>query len=112
MSISPVSAVGGLAAYADVAALGGAQQSLPTTATGRAGDVAGAVFPDVTGAIDQLQALQSRSDELAIRAVTGDLDDVHDYTIAAIQASVALELTAAIRNKAVEAFNEIMRMQA
>jgi len=62
-------------------------------------------------AIDGLQSMQSTASELAIKAVTGDLADVHDYTIAATQASVAMELTATIRNRAVDAFNEIMRMQ-
>ncbi|GGC01587.1 flagellar hook-basal body complex protein FliE [Cellulomonas carbonis] len=67
---------------------------------------------DFAAAIDQVQGLQSQSSALAVKAVTGDLDDVHDYTIASSQAAVALELTAAVRNKAVEAFTEIMRMQA
>ncbi|GAA1648086.1 hypothetical protein GCM10009790_31520 [Georgenia ruanii] len=47
-----------------------------------------------------------------MQAVTGQLEDIHDYTIAATEAQVALELTAAVRNKAVDAFTEIMRMQA
>ena len=66
----------------------------------------------LAGSIDQLQGLQASSDALAVKAVTGNLSDIHDYTIAASQASVAIELTAALRNKAVEAFSEIMRMQA
>ncbi len=66
----------------------------------------------LAGSIDSLQQAQSTSNNLAIKAVTGDLDDVHDYTVASSQAKVALELTAAVRNKAVEAFTEIMRMQA
>ncbi|PZR54125.1 flagellar hook-basal body complex protein FliE [Xylanimonas oleitrophica] len=78
-----------------------------------AADAAGSGFAvALGGAIDQLQAAQSTSQALAVKAVTGDLDDVHDYTIAAAQASTMLELTAAVRNKAVEAFTEIMRMQA
>ena len=89
---------------------------LPTAGTGAglgaAGATDGSAFTAVLGNIDQLQQLQSTSQGLAVQAVTGDLDDVHDYTIAAARSSLALELTAAVRNKAVEAFNEIMRMQA
>ena len=72
----------------------------------------GAGFSSVLGGVDSLQQMQSTSDSLAVKAVTGDLNDVHDYTIAAAQSATALELTATLRNKAVEAFNEIMRMQA
>jgi flagellar hook-basal body complex protein FliE len=72
----------------------------------------GAGFAAALGSVDQLQQLQSTSNELAVKAVTGDLDDVHDYTIAAAESKLALELTATVRNKAIEAFTEIMRMQA
>lgn len=67
---------------------------------------------DFANAIDSLQAMQAETDALAVQAVTGDLDDVHDYTIASARSGVALELTAAVRNKAIDAFTEIMRMQA
>ncbi|MCR2813977.1 MULTISPECIES: flagellar hook-basal body complex protein FliE [Microbacterium] len=66
----------------------------------------------ITGAVDELRALQSTSNELAVAAVTGDLDDIHSAMIASTRASVTLELVAAVRNKGVEAFNDIMRMQA
>jgi flagellar hook-basal body complex protein FliE len=73
----------------------------------------GASFGEsVTGAIDQLRELQSTSNELSVAAVTGDLDDIHSAMYASTRASVTLELVAAVRNKGVEAFNEIMRMQA
>lgn len=66
----------------------------------------------LVGALDDLRASQETSNALAVRAVTGDLKDVHQYTIASSQSALMLELTATIRTKAVDAFNEIMRMQA
>jgi flagellar hook-basal body complex protein FliE len=66
----------------------------------------------LTGAVDNLQQLQSTSNTYAVQAVTGDLDDIHTATLAASRAQITLELVAAVRNKGVEAFNDIMRMQA
>ena len=64
----------------------------------------------VTDGIDRLDAVQDRADKLAVQAATGDLDNIHDYTLAAGEASITTQLTVAVRNKALEAFNEIMRM--
>ncbi len=90
----------------------GTMPSLPSMSTAAPAASSGTSFGDVLSGVDQLQQLQSTADGLAVQAVSGQLDDVHDYTIAAAQASLAVELTAAIRNKAVDAFNEIMRMSA
>ena len=65
----------------------------------------------VLDGIDRLEQVQDKSDQLAVKAATGDLNAIHDYTIAATEANVTTQLTVAVRNKAVEAFNEIMRMQ-
>lgn len=101
MPISAISAVG------SVDATTAATQAAGVTGTG------GAAFGDaLTGAIDNLQQLQGTSDTLAVQAVTGNLDDIHDATLASTRAQVTLELVAGVRNKAVDAFNEIMRMQA
>ena len=64
----------------------------------------------IAKALDSVQGAQSHADSLATKAATGDLTDVHDYMIASTEASMATELTVAVRNKAVEAFNDIMRM--
>lgn len=72
----------------------------------------GAFAGSLSNAIDGLAGLQADADRLAIQAVTGDLADIHQATIAATRAQVTLELIAAVRNKGVDAFNEIMRMQA
>jgi flagellar hook-basal body complex protein FliE len=60
--------------------------------------------------MDNLQSLHSHADSLAVQAATGNLNAIHDYTIAATEASVATQLTTAVRNKALESFQEIMRM--
>ena len=64
----------------------------------------------LASSFDQLQSAQKTSDTLATQAATGDLKDVHDYMIASAEASLATEMVVTIKNKAVEAFNEIMRM--
>ena len=64
----------------------------------------------LASSFDQLQSTQKTADTLATQAANGDLKDVHDYMIAANEASLATEMVVTIKNKAVEAFNEIMRM--
>ena len=77
----------------------------------RGSSQASAAFGDmVIDGLDRLEAVQDKSDRLAVQAATGDLNDIHDYTIAATEASVTTQLTVAVRNRALEAFNEIMRM--
>jgi flagellar hook-basal body complex protein FliE len=80
---------------------------------GQPTDAGGGNFANtLAGGLDQLQQLQTKSDDLAVKSATGTLTDVHDYMIASTEASLATQLTVAVRNKAVEAFNDIMRMQA
>ena len=61
--------------------------------------------------LEAAERLQDNADDLAVKAATGQLTDVHDFTAAAAKASLAVELTVALRNRAVEAYQEIMRMQ-
>ncbi len=73
---------------------------------------AGAFATSLTGAVENLQQLQATSNELAVQAVTGDLQDIHQAMIASARASVTLDLVVAVRDRSVSAFTEIMRMQA
>ena len=107
MSVAPISAV----VTSSVTPTSYASSALPA-ATPAAGATDGAFASTLASSVDGLQAMQSNADQLAVKAVTGSLSDVHDYTIAASKSAVAMELTATVRNRAVEAFNEIMRMQA
>ena len=99
-----------------VPAIGGLPSlpSLPSLATVKdtaAPDAAQSFGNMVTNGLENLQQTQATADNLAQQAATGELTDLHDYMIASTQASLATELTVAVRNRAVESFQEIMRMQ-
>ena len=64
----------------------------------------------LSSTFDKLQSTQNAADSLGAQAATGDLKDVHAYIIARTEASLATEMVVTFKNKAVEAFNEIMRM--
>ena len=96
-TIPGIGALGGTSEVSQVAAA-----ATPVSADGFAAAL--------TGALDELGSLQSSKDKLAVQAATGDLRDVHDYMIAAQESSVATEMVVTLKNKAVEAFTEIMRM--
>jgi flagellar hook-basal body complex protein FliE len=76
-----------------------------------AGNVRSADFASSIGnSLSQVESLDKTASTKAIQAATGDLPDIQDYVIAATKAQTAVELTTTIRNKALDAFNEIMRM--
>jgi len=85
----------------------------------RASDMIGAASPSGVASsgssfaaqLDKLSAMDNNVDQLAVKAATGDLQSVQDYTIASTEAQLMTQLTVAVRDKAVEAFNDIMRMQ-
>jgi flagellar hook-basal body complex protein FliE len=54
---------------------------------------------------------QQEADDQAVKLVSGKADNLHDVVIAAEEAALTLSLTVQVRNKAVEAYQEIMRMQ-
>lgn len=92
-------------------ALAGSLAATAPASAAKPQPVSGEDFAAALGrGLDHVSQLQQTADSLAVQAATGDLQDVHDYTIAATQAQLATELTVAVRNKAVEAFNDVMRM--
>lgn len=48
---------------------------------------------------------------LSLNLLSGNLDDLSSVMIASEKAEIALSLTVAIRNKAIEAYKDIMSMQ-
>jgi flagellar hook-basal body complex protein FliE len=102
---SPISGITGSLVVAPV--------KLDAMETGNTGTTDGSAFASQLAAgLTSLEQTQGRADDLAVQAATGQLTDVHEYMIASSEAKLATDLTVAVRNKAVDAFNEIMRLQA
>ncbi|QGG94642.1 flagellar hook-basal body complex protein FliE [Actinomarinicola tropica] len=104
--IPPLGAVGASPAVAFEPAV------RPLTSPGSADEKDGVDFGTaVVNALENLQASHATTDRLAEAAATGDLRAVEDYMVMATETQLATQLTVAVRNRAVESFNEIMRMQ-
>ncbi|GAB3356535.1 flagellar hook-basal body complex protein FliE [Modestobacter lapidis] len=109
---SPISAIGmgiPIPSFGDVAGAAGVTGTTGTSAAAPVGGDNG--FADVlAGAVDRLNGVQANASDLAVQAATGDLRDAHDYMIASAEAKLATETVVTLKNAAVGAFTEIMRM--
>ena len=91
-----------------IGTIGRIDTALPKTSA--TGGVDGFNFADTLG--KALESFEAKNQEANV-AVTGMLNqtvDVHEAMIALHEAEESLELTLAIRNKFVQAYQEIMRM--
>lgn len=61
--------------------------------------------------LGEVNQLQHEAGESIQRLATGEIQDVHQVMIAAEEATVAFELMMEIRNKLMEAYQEVMRTQ-
>ena len=84
--------------------------SPPATSAGTSATSGSGFANALTNVVDNLQGVQQNADSLAVQAANGTLQNPTDYLLAANQASLTTQMTVAVRNKALESFNEIMRM--
>jgi flagellar hook-basal body complex protein FliE len=61
--------------------------------------------------IGEVDVLQKSADKTLQGIVVGDGTDVHEVMIAAEKAAISFQLLLAVRNKILEAYQEVMRMQ-
>jgi len=61
--------------------------------------------------LGQVNSLQFAADDLAAKFAAGETDNIHEVMIAGQKADMALQLAVALRNKLIEAYQEITRMQ-
>ncbi len=73
---------------------------------------AGKSFADtLTEAIGQVNEMQKESDVKAQELATGKTDDIAGVMLSAEKADIALRTMVQVRNKIIDAYQEIMRMQ-
>ena len=97
----------------NIPAIGGVPGAFPTANRVAASDGAdtSGFASSIGQALEELDQLHGTADTMAADAATGELESVTDYLVAATEAQLATQVTVAVRNRAVEAFNDIMRMQ-
>ena len=61
--------------------------------------------------INETNELRNNADAEQIRFALGEAENIHDLLIAETKALTALQYTVAVRDKALEAYKEIMNMQ-
>lgn len=74
-------------------------------------EVGGAFQQELMRALRQVNATQLRADELSRQLVTGQASDVAQVVIETEKAHLSLQLMLQVRNKLLDAYQEIMRMQ-
>jgi len=67
--------------------------------------------PNFQKTLDEVQQLLIQSDKQTTNLATGKAENIHEAMIATEKAETAVKLLVQIRNKALEAYNEILKMQ-
>jgi flagellar hook-basal body complex protein FliE len=65
----------------------------------------------LNNALKELNDTQVKADNLTRDLLTGELQDLHQVTVAMQEARLTMQLAVEVRNKVIEAYQEITRMQ-
>ena len=89
-----------------------------TTPTSEAGQINGGAkasgmsFLDhVKEGVNEVNTLQKKADVMATDLASGKSQNLHETMLSATHAELSFNLMVALRNKALEAYQEVMRMQ-
>ncbi|MGM0452549.1 MAG: flagellar hook-basal body complex protein FliE [Thermodesulfobacteriota bacterium] len=94
-----------------VSQAGGAVEILSPEAEKSSGSAGQSVSETFGQIYDQTAKNLEKADQAALQANTGGPVDLHDVMISMEKADTSLRLLVQVRNKAVDAYKEIMRMQ-
>ena len=96
--------------FPNVAGLGGPEQP-GTMAKSGAADGKGSFAAVLKQSLTEVNQLQQKADAAITALATGEKVSLHETMIAMEQADVSFRLMMQVRNKIVEAYQEILRMQ-
>src|SRR5271169_1046031 len=86
--------------------------TLPTSPTMPSSPGAGGGFGEtLKNAIQDVNDLSNNSDQKVAELVKGDRQDVHNVMIAVEKADIAFQLMMQVRNKIVNAYQEVSKLQ-
>ena len=85
---------------------------LPEKAAEKQGAGGEGSFSEIlSNALEKLNDMQVKADNLSLGLLTGEVQDIHQVTIAMQEAKLTMQLAVEVRNKVIEAYQEISRMQ-
>ena len=71
----------------------------------------GSLFSDIfNNAVNDVKQTQANLEQQQYLLATGQIDDTHTVPIAASEAQMAVDMLVQLRNKAIDAYNELMRI--
>jgi flagellar hook-basal body complex protein FliE len=86
--------------------------TLPTSPTvPSSSETEGGFGATLKNAISQVNELSDNSDQKVAQLVQGDRQDVHNVMIAVEKADIAFQLMMQVRNKIVNAYQEVSKLQ-
>jgi flagellar hook-basal body complex protein FliE len=97
-------------AIAPIGAASAASAITQTASTSAASATKGADGAGFAKALENASNLGVQADNLAGQVATGQLPNIQAFTSTAAKAELAVDLAVAIRNRAIDAYQEIMRM--
>ena len=110
MSIQPIAPIMPLGALSPITPT--SLESTPNISSGDGAQKAGTDFAKfLNDALGQVDALQTKADAASLQLATGKVQDLSEVMVALEKASLSLSLTVSVRDKVLDAYNQVMRMQ-
>jgi flagellar hook-basal body complex protein FliE len=105
--VSGIEAIPGISPVAPATRTHGAASVQPAEKAGKPGEFGQAL----DGALEEVDGLQKKADKTVLGLSTGEVEDVHQVMIAMNEADLAFRMMLEIRNRIVDAYKEISRLQ-